>query len=365
MDLLQFRSVCMPWRAAGTPDPKLGPRVIDHRFHPRHWILVPLPEEAAPAGATRRQLLNVTTRKLVQVHLPPKLAVVEGPSGAPEGMLVLRDDRTLVVRLLNPVTGHVVDLPSLRTLQRGRRRGPIPRAFKADYEVTAAGFAGGYSTVVVYLGYVNRMAMAKPGDKRWTLVNNLFGLHAGPVPDYPSLSSATFQGRFYCFDSNGISVVDVARRRLQLLAAIPISWFIKFIGSASMVDHGGDLMLVWPSSRITPVFGHDGQLKSRAKVTRIELFHVDLENGRLLPVRDLGEDAVFVGSLGAVLLPNARHCRSSSVHANTVYFKFNMRERDFGAFQLSTNHEANDLPRVEECTFARHIASYVTSTRRV
>ncbi|KAJ1292430.1 hypothetical protein BS78_02G390800 [Paspalum vaginatum] len=357
MDFLQFRAVCMPWRA-GTPNPQLGKRTIDDSFHPREWILLPLPE--APAEATRRQLLNVTTRKLVQVHLPELAghSVVEGPSGAPEGMLLLRDERTLVVRLLNPVTRHVVDLPSLMTLRRGRRtrRGRIPYGFKEDYKVTGAGFAGDYSTVVVSLGCINRMAVAKPGDRRWTLVN------LDPMPEYPRvLATATSRGRFYCFDRQGLKVVDLARRRLKLVAATPASWSWKF-SSFSLIDDDGTLVLVCGSSRIVPVIGlGHGQCR---RVTVIELFHVDLEDEddvKLLPILGIGEYAVFVGWLGGVLMPSAGRC--CSAHANTVYFRFDLCQRDFCAFQLSTNCDAYGLPPVQECRFAREIASYVTTRR--
>ncbi|OEL21750.1 hypothetical protein BAE44_0017233, partial [Dichanthelium oligosanthes] len=121
MDFVQFRAVCKLWR------------VIDHRFHSRRWILLPPP---AAAGGTRRRLLNVTTRKLAEADQPEFAGhvVVAGSAAAPEGMLVLRDERTLVVRLLNPVNRHVVDLPSVRTLQRGSRRGPISRAFREEHE---------------------------------------------------------------------------------------------------------------------------------------------------------------------------------------------------------------------------------------
>jgi hypothetical protein len=39
---------------------------------------------------------------------------------SPEGMLVLRDEANLVIRVLNPLTSHVINLLSVKTLQRGR-----------------------------------------------------------------------------------------------------------------------------------------------------------------------------------------------------------------------------------------------------
>jgi hypothetical protein len=52
-------------------------------------------------------------------------------------MLVVRDERSLVVRLLNPLTRHVVDLPTLLTLRPGnRRRGPVPSSFAEDHSAS-------------------------------------------------------------------------------------------------------------------------------------------------------------------------------------------------------------------------------------
>ena len=48
--------------------------------------------------------------------------------------------RTLVMCLLNHLTCHVFDLSTLRTLQPGSRRGPIPDEFHEDHEVTGVDF---------------------------------------------------------------------------------------------------------------------------------------------------------------------------------------------------------------------------------
>jgi hypothetical protein len=45
-------------------------------------------------------------------------AVVTG-STTPLGMLVLPDEGSLFIHVLNPLTGHVIDLPSVKTLQHG------------------------------------------------------------------------------------------------------------------------------------------------------------------------------------------------------------------------------------------------------
>ncbi|CAD6222518.1 unnamed protein product [Miscanthus lutarioriparius] len=126
---------------SGTKKPReLGERVIDHRFHPRLWIL--LTEPAPEATPTRQKLLNVTTRKIkVDLPEPDGHAALPGPDVTSEGMRVVRK-RTLVMCLLNHLTCHVFDLSTLRTLQPGSRRGPIPDEFHEDHEVTGVDFVG-------------------------------------------------------------------------------------------------------------------------------------------------------------------------------------------------------------------------------
>jgi hypothetical protein len=127
-DFMRFRLVCKLWMDdSGIRKPReLGACIIDHSFHPRRWILLTEEKEEADEAMpmpTRRTLLNLTTRKTIQVDLPELAghSVVPGPATAPEGMLVVRDERSLVVRLLNPLTRHVVDLPTLLYPERTAR----------------------------------------------------------------------------------------------------------------------------------------------------------------------------------------------------------------------------------------------------
>jgi hypothetical protein len=53
---------------------------------------------------------------------------------------VLCNEVTLVICLLNLLTCHVFDLPTLRTLRPGSRRGPISNVFHEDHEVTGVSF---------------------------------------------------------------------------------------------------------------------------------------------------------------------------------------------------------------------------------
>ncbi|ONM60635.1 uncharacterized protein [Zea mays] len=350
-DFMRFRLVCKLWMdGSGIRKPReLGARVIDHSFHPRRWILLTdEKKEADEATPTRRMLLNLTTRKTIQVDLPELAghSVVPGPAAAPEGMLVVRDERSLVVRLLNPLTRHVVDLPTLLTLRPGnRRRGPVPSSFAEDHEVTAAGFADA-STIVVYLGNANQLVVARPGDARWTLVGGL-------DPEFPLRSTATFQSRFYCVDRCQLLVVDMERGpRAQLVVAANLERRYRTVG---MVDDGGRLMAVCSRDQVVRA---DARWMSSLE-TRVELFHVDLQEEKLSRIEDLGERAVFAGLRGAVLLPSTKYY--FSVDRGTVFFRFGSSQRHFGAFHVRRRHTCyiasvwGKLPQ--------RVASYVTTLR--
>ncbi|KAG8099095.1 hypothetical protein GUJ93_ZPchr0013g37626 [Zizania palustris] len=356
---IRLRAVCKPWMAA-TPNPAaLGPQ-IDHRFHPRRWMMI---IERHPAGgATLRRFLNIDTRKVIEVDLPwlatHTETVVVGSARAPEGMLVLRDELTLVVRLVNPLTRHVVDLPSLCTLaaqQLDGHSGPIPKEFRAGHKVEAAGFAD-RSTVVVYMRGIKAMAVAKPGDERWTRVEGF---------DRVLLSSFTFQSHFYCVVNNILNkvVMDPAGAAPPRLVAFA-ELHDRAVNMLSMVDDGGKLMLVCSTPQRCALLAH--------RQPRLRLYELVLELGTptLRRVTDLGNDrAVFTGELGALLLPSIRYYHPS-VTSNTMYFRFGPFQRYLGIQRMHTNNGSftisyAPMPQDDQAaTLVAHLLMCVTRVHR-
>uniref|UniRef100_A0ACD5YZK4 Uncharacterized protein n=1 Tax=Avena sativa TaxID=4498 RepID=A0ACD5YZK4_AVESA len=328
-DLICFRLVCKPWKDTVKLEANA---LLDHRYHPRRWILLPRSED----NSTSCMFLNVITRKTIEMDLEAlgNHAVVAGSAAAPEGMLVLRDEASLVIRILNPLTGHVIDLPSVKTLRRGRRRGPVSSKFRAEHKVTAAGFAGGNS-VVIYFGEVNRMAVAKPGDARWTPVRGLGS---------PILTTITFQRRFYCIDHQNLLVLDMAGVFPRLVVAVAMNTRLY---SVNLLDNSGKNLMV--QCRRMPWDSREFCYKNV-----ILVYKVDLEEGTVMPVHDLAGQAVFAGDLGAVLLPSARHW--PCVESNAVYFKFG-RSQLFGE-----HHMGKPYPVYRDVvgTLAKYLATYVT-----
>ncbi|EEE60078.1 hypothetical protein OsJ_12906 [Oryza sativa Japonica Group] len=163
------------------------------RFHPRRWFMLrEWPERAAPH---RRRFINAATGQCVAVDLPE----IEGHRSfgpTAEGLLVLVDDRTLFVRVLNPFTRRLTELPSLATL--------LPRdryLVGGDLSVCGAGLAGGDGCLIaLYFSNTRKLAVAKPGDERWALVDHR-------VPRLAS--SLSFAGRFYCVSDDADAVMTV------------------------------------------------------------------------------------------------------------------------------------------------------------
>ena len=163
-DYIHFRAACAPWRD-NTEDPKKY-GVLDQRFHPRRWILLPTESNGHDESRSWRRMVNLSHGTKITVDLPHVQghAVAAGSGGSPGGVLVLIHEQSLVVRLLNPLTGQRIDLPSVASVLSRRRNGRLDKEFSGLCNVTGAGFAGD-STVVLHFGYDKRLVSAKIGGR--------------------------------------------------------------------------------------------------------------------------------------------------------------------------------------------------------
>uniref|UniRef100_N1R269 KIB1-4 beta-propeller domain-containing protein n=1 Tax=Aegilops tauschii TaxID=37682 RepID=N1R269_AEGTA len=133
-DYVCFRAVCRPWRLCCTDTRAHG--ILDRRFHPRHWIML-----RETGDSPRRRCLNVSTGCSRYVH-PPELDGHDVFGPTTEGLLVLLDRATWVVRLLNPFTRQTANLPPATTLMTKRDR-------LDSLQVSGAGLADD-CTIAVY-----------------------------------------------------------------------------------------------------------------------------------------------------------------------------------------------------------------------
>jgi hypothetical protein len=193
-----------------------------------------------------------------------------------EGLLLLLQQATLVVRLLNPLTHQFTDFPRLTELLQARGYESA-----RGLQVYGAGLVADASAVAVCFSCPMVLAVAKPGDKSWTVVN-----------DEHMPSVLPFAGRFYCATKRGVMVLDITSDhqppRLLLVADLPF-YFSPMAHSLHLVDNGGELVVVHRT------------LCTNSKYSRkYDVYRVDLEVGLLMPIKSFSGRAVFMGMLRAI-----------------------------------------------------------------
>ncbi|XP_048532063.1 uncharacterized protein LOC125510836 [Triticum urartu] len=293
---VRLRAVCHPWRRH-TTDPRVYG--LDRRCHPRQWIM--LQEELAPSH--RRCFLNVSTSECIKLDLP-ELRDHETLGRTSEGLLFLLHKRTNI-RLLNPLKRHLEELPPLITLLPPYRYTYLISTTHFEQCMTAWGCGITDDSVVVsYLHKLRILAVAKPGDERWTSVS---------YKSHPS-KPLVFLGRFYCVTEDNLMVLKTSLDqppRMEVAAELCRPLCSTF-HSMHMVDNGGELMLVHRMLRSSPRrFDYD-------------LYRLDLEMGKFFPANSFNGRALFM----------ARHCSLSvstkvfpSISSDTIYMSFDLDER--------------------------------------
>ncbi|KAM0876015.1 hypothetical protein ACQ4PT_036433 [Festuca glaucescens] len=163
-EYLRLRAACKEWRVC-TADPRTGGD-LDNRFRPRNWIML----SSSPHG-TRRQFINTSTGACVHVDLPELSG--HRLETYTEGLQLLRDEASDAVRLLNPLTRALTDLPPITV-----ELGGMHAAWKAlDPSLSRFVYAGisdetSPATVVLFMqGAMCSIAFAKPGDERRALMD--------------------------------------------------------------------------------------------------------------------------------------------------------------------------------------------------
>ncbi|KAM0891349.1 hypothetical protein ACQ4PT_026456 [Festuca glaucescens] len=278
-DYVRFRAVCRPWRQC-TADPRAH-GMLDRRFLPRRWIML----REKFADPDRRRLLNVSTGQCVQAHLP-ELRGHDVCAPTIEGLLVLRNRITYAVRLLNPLTRQVSDLPPATTLYSLYwRAGMYDADPRLDFKVSAAGLADD-ATVAVLFEEVQMLAVAKPGDEQWTLVKQ--GASFSPA--------ISFAGRFYCTTGTDIKMVDARDNKPpRLVVAAKINHQLSGIASTvHLLDNDGELLL-FSRTYEAEHFTAETRYFMEYNVSR-----VDLDARKTQPIHDLGGRALFIGSSRAI-----------------------------------------------------------------
>ncbi|CAL4908700.1 unnamed protein product [Urochloa decumbens] len=286
-DYMCFRAVCRTWRLWSTDPRKHG--VLDRRFHPRQWIMVR--QKGSPA--CRRDFMNVSAGYCRYVNLPELRGHdVFGPTT--EGLLVLLDRTTWVVRILNPFTR----------------------------QVSGAGLAAD-STIAVHFREIRTVAIIKPGDVKWTVVDRGRSI-------LPALS---FAGRFYCATTEAVMVVETSTDqppRLAIVAKLNRPFSRMMMDTVHLVENDGELTLV------------DRECKGSRNPRKYEVYRVDMHARKIVPVHGLGGRAVFIGiELALSVSPSV----FSSVNADTIYLGFDEMLRGYMDYSPINLMDGTSEPR--------------------
>ncbi|KAM0859552.1 hypothetical protein ACQ4PT_047122 [Festuca glaucescens] len=302
-DYIRFRAVCDSWRQCSAAPP--ADDTLARRFHPRRWIMLREP----PAAPTRRRFLNSSTGECVQVDIP-KLRDHEVLAPTAEGLLVLLHARKHV-RLLNPMTGQLLQLPALTTLLPAmyhHRLSVHNTHFGTDFAAWGSGVADDGSTFLLCFYRLRMLGVAKLGDQSWTLLKFRDPLRTAPL---------MFAGRFYCVTVDCVMVLEMSPPRLEVAARRHMRVSVE-MDSTHLVDNGGQLMLVHRR------FSQLGSKCGRS----YDLYRVDLDTRSLLPVNSLGRGrAMFMGMYCSISVP-VEVFPFGSITSDTIYLSFDVDERE-------------------------------------
>ncbi|XBI09120.1 hypothetical protein VPH35_136750 [Triticum aestivum] len=289
LDYVRFRAVCLGWRVM-TPCPR-GRGVVDPCFHPRQWMMFPegdglYPGHPALLGYVR--FFNLSTGTFVRVRLPcfRNHSVLD----CPDGLLLLRDNKSTAIRLLHPFTGDVVLFSPLSSIfpQLAKLGCFISDSDNIQYTRFVRGSVSvnlaGTVTMMLGLGRLDRVAYASTGDRQWTPTSwKMKHLY----------SALPLGGSLYVVDGGwGLEPSRVLRIDPPE-DSNPSSWSVippqmvtqcpvELLRSPELVECNSELLLV----------GYDSEH------SKIVLFRVaDLLNGvTTIQLTSIGDQALFIGA---------------------------------------------------------------------
>ncbi|OEL33441.1 hypothetical protein BAE44_0005540 [Dichanthelium oligosanthes] len=288
LDYVRFRAVCPYWRSS-TPCPR-GRGVVDPRFYPRRWMMLPEGHGLHPGHGKLRgyvRFFNLSSGAFARLRLP--LFRDHCVLDSVDGILLLQRDHDTAIRLLHPFTGDIAELPPLATLLKyvnpmlpgaDEERGKwmfLRRVLAASISVSPDGVI----TVMMLLDCMPLVAFATSGDKRWKVSSWWF---------YTGYSQISFQGRIYIIcqpSSEGeVQILQIDPPHQEDPSTLPLSKLIATFPACSslyyhLVECNSEILF------ITKRLGHH----SHFSVYRL----ADLILERTVPVTCIGAKTLFIG----------------------------------------------------------------------
>ncbi|CAL4886506.1 unnamed protein product [Urochloa decumbens] len=315
----------------------------------RDWAKLPpnLASEIAGRllGIDLTEYIRLPKIRLLNVATGASLTRVEFPElsgchamGYAEGLLVLWNKATSGIRLLNPLTRAVTDLPSFSSVLADASSAAA--VLDTDNAYQSRGFGvidGGASSpaMVIFLdgvGVVPMLACIRLGEPSWALIDTseIDGGTAGV-----SFSSVlSLRGRFYMSTSAGHVLAVEPHPEPRLVYVI-----IRQQTATKAATRPTATAAVSPATETRPFFDfflapssndddHSGMVMVRASRERrqVSVFEVDIDAGKLVPTSTVGTDrAVFIGSARVVSVSTRLF---PSITGNAVYFCVGNRSID-------------------------------------
>ncbi|XBJ06271.1 hypothetical protein VPH35_024915 [Triticum aestivum] len=284
LDYVRFRAVCVHWRSS-TVAPR-GQGIVDPRFHPKRWFLLPEGHGLHPADG-RKRFFNLSTGVFVRAWLP--LLSDSYVLDSVDGLLLLQRKKqdTSAIRLVHPFTGDFVELPPLMSLVRANLDMSNGRRHVAFSGVTSMSVSiDGVVTVMIKLYNIPRVFFATTKDQQWSV-------STWSLQGYSHTISS--QGKLFVLDSPTTyggkqHILQIDPPRLdhhtmssyllppRLIATCPND---KIRGRFSMEECVSEILLI----------GHDANplLEGRMLVYKV----ADLIMGKVVPVTSIGGNTLF------------------------------------------------------------------------
>ncbi|KAF8705738.1 hypothetical protein HU200_030940 [Digitaria exilis] len=353
LDYVRLRAVCAHWHRS-TVRPR-GRGLVDPRFHPRRWMMLPeghglYPGHPHLGGYVR--FFNLSTGVFVRVHLP--LLHDHIVLDSTDGLLLLlhHDDdhgHGTGIRLLHPFTGDVAELPPLLTLlpqiepearylnmTQDRKLRRIRFLFE---DISAAvTVSGDRSTINVMLFLARQpcVAFATAGDERWTLAGwKHRHLLARAVFFRGTMYTVSrgFSGRKSCVCIYQIDPPQLNSEGSQTVCPQPPRMIAKCqplagtVGSLiHLVECGSELMLV-------------GYVRNVSGAHLMVYRLADLVCGRIAPIKDIGDHALFLGKGGICVSTNKGWFPSVSSNSIICSHLSTIQDPPVGTWCLKRNEQ--------------------------
>ncbi|WOL07221.1 F-box protein [Canna indica] len=305
-DYIRLRAVCKAWRSATVPPHcrALLPQLP--------WLLLRCDYKSKRLSYF--SLADARTHSIVIPAMERKNCF----SVACDGWLVLEEEASSMISLLNPITGALIPLPPSKEQLKTLSDRYIVYRNGAEHKCSVrTRLVGGIAMSATPSSEDCTIVVVSEWDKALLSIRMIDGGSWTMVDDSTSYDGVAFyKGRFYAVDFEAeVSVFDSNLRKVATIGSPPVEmdrrcqlWYFAQVA--------GELCVLRTACHGQPVingFKHPPTYT----VTRVDIFRVDLEELSLVQVKNLGNSILFYGPYGALSLCSAT--KYPRVKPNAVY----------------------------------------------